>query len=170
MSVDLFKKAGCDTTSLLFGFGETFNYRTCIISGNDRTNEHVIRRELRTLPGQKFSRTNIIRDQQQLAQMGYFDPEQISINPIPNPADNTVDIEYGLVEKPSDQIELSGGWGGFYGFVGANFSSRRIIVKKSSLCIGDPSRTEVRSYSRVRLAAILRELKFAPTGLMFVTD
>ncbi|MEN8247738.1 MAG: POTRA domain-containing protein [Bacteroidota bacterium] len=124
-----------------------------IITGNDRTNEHVIRRELRTLPGQKFSRSNIIRDQQQLAQMGYFDPEQISINPVPNPADNTVDIEYGLVEKPSDQIELSGGWGGFYGFVGTlgltfnNFSVRNIphFDKWRPLPVGDGQKLSVRA-------------------------
>ncbi len=129
-----------------------------IISGNDRTNEHVIRRELRTLPGQKFSRTNIIRDQQQLAQLGYFDPEQIEINPIPNPVDNTVDIEYKLVEKPSDQIELSGGWGGFYGFVGTvgltfnNFSLRNIphFDKWRPLPVGDGQRLSIRAQANGR--------------------
>ncbi len=129
-----------------------------IISGNDRTNEHVIRRELRTLPGQKFSRSNIIRDQQQLAQMGYFDPEQMEINPIPNPVDNTVDIEYKVVEKPSDQIELSGGWGGFYGFVGtvgltfSNFSLRNIphFDKWRPLPVGDGQRLSIRAQANGR--------------------
>ena len=128
------------------------------ITGNDRTNEHVIRRELRTLPGQKFSRTNIIRDQQQLSQLGYFDPEQIDINPIPNPADNTVDINYGLVEKPSDQIELSGGWGGLYGFVGTlgltfnNFSMRNIphFDKWRPLPVGDGQKLSIRAQANGR--------------------
>ena len=70
-----------------------------IIKGNDRTSDHVIRREIRTLPGQKFNRSLLIRTQRELSQMGYFDPEQIGLNPIPNPAEGTVDIEYTLVEK-----------------------------------------------------------------------
>jgi len=103
-----------------------------IIKGNDRTSDHVILREIRTLPGQKFSRTDIIRTQQRLSQLGYFDPEKISINPIPNPANGTVDIEYDLVERPGDQVTLSGGWGGSLGFIGTlglvfnNFSLRKI--------------------------------------------
>lgn len=129
-----------------------------IISGNDRTNDHVILRELRTMPGQKFSRTNIIRDQQQLSQLGYFDPEQIQINPIPNPVDNTVDIEYKVVEKPSDQIELSGGWGGYYGFVGTvgltfnNFSIRNIphFDKWHPLPVGDGQKLSIRAQANGR--------------------
>lgn len=124
-----------------------------IITGNDRTNDHVIRRELRTLPGDLFSRTNIIRDQQQLGTLGYFDPEQIQINPIPNPVDNTVDIEYKLVERPNDQIELSGGWGGFYGFVGTlgltfnNFSLRNVphFDKWHPLPVGDGQKLSIRA-------------------------
>lgn len=123
-----------------------------IITGNDRTNDHVIRRELRTVPGDLFSRTNIIRDQQQLGTLGFFDPEQIQINPIPNPVDNTVDIEYKLVERPNDQIELSGGWGGFYGFVGTlgltfnNFSLRNItnFDKWHPLPVGDGQKLSIR--------------------------
>ncbi len=123
-----------------------------IITGNDRTNDHVIRRELRTVPGDLFSRTNIIRDQQQLGTLGYFDPEQIQINPIPNPVDNTVDIEYKLVERPNDQIELSGGWGGYYGFVGTlgltfnNFSLRNVphFDKWHPLPVGDGQKLSLR--------------------------
>jgi outer membrane protein insertion porin family len=123
-----------------------------IITGNDRTNDHVIRRELRTVPGDLFSRTNIIRDQQQLGTLGYFDPEQIQINPVPNPVDNTVDIEYKLVERPNDQIELSGGWGGFYGFVGTlgltfnNFSLRNVphFDKWHPLPVGDGQKLSIR--------------------------
>lgn len=123
-----------------------------IITGNDRTNDHVIRRELRTVPGDLFSRTNIIRDQQQLGTLGYFDPEQIQINPLPNPVDNTVDIEYKLVERPNDQIELSGGWGGYYGFVGTlgltfnNFSLRNVthFDKWHPLPVGDGQKLSIR--------------------------
>ncbi len=82
------------------------------IKGNTKTNEYVVRRELRTLPGQKFSRSALIRSQNEIARLGYFDPEQIGINPIPNPQDGTVDIEYTVVEKPSDQLELSAGYAG----------------------------------------------------------
>lgn len=82
------------------------------IKGNTKTNEYVVRRELRTLPGQKFSRSALIRSQNEIARLGYFDPEQIGINPVPNPQDGTVDIEYTVVEKPSDQLELSAGYAG----------------------------------------------------------
>ncbi|MFN6943370.1 MAG: outer membrane protein assembly factor BamA [Cytophagaceae bacterium] len=122
------------------------------VSGNTKTNDHVILREIRTLPGQKFSRSDLIRSQRELAQLGYFDPEQINIIPIPNPADGTVDINYGVVEKPSDQIELSGGWGGFFGLVGTvglvfnNFSLRNIPHFKSwnPLPSGDGQRFAIR--------------------------
>ena len=83
-----------------------------IISGNTKTNEHVIRRELRTLPGQKFSRNLVIRSQREIIALGLFDQEQIGVNPIPHPESGTVDIEYTVVEKPSDQLELSAGYGG----------------------------------------------------------
>lgn len=129
-----------------------------IIMGNDRTSDHVIRRELRTRPGQKFSRQNIIRDNQQLAQLGFFDPEQIGINPRPNPADGTVDIEYTLVERPSDQVELSGGWGGAFGFVGTlgltfnNFSLRNITNTKKwrPLPVGDGQKLSLRAQANGR--------------------
>jgi outer membrane protein insertion porin family len=118
------------------------------ISGNTKTHDHVILRELRTIPGQKFSRADLIRTQQALSQMGYFDPEQIGINPVPNPQTATVDIHYSVVEKPSDQIQLSGGWGGYFGFVGTlglvfnNFSAKNITNFKtwSPLPAGDGQR------------------------------
>ncbi|MEM6845221.1 MAG: POTRA domain-containing protein [Bacteroidota bacterium] len=132
--------------------GEQATISKIIITGNDRTNDHVIRREIRTLPGQKFSRELLIRTQRELSQLGYFDPEQIGINPIPNPAEGTVDIEYALVEKPSDQIELSGGWGGFMGFVGTlglvfnNFSVKNIphFDRWRPLPIGDGQKLSLR--------------------------
>jgi outer membrane protein insertion porin family len=128
------------------------------INGNDRTNDHVILRELRTVPGQKFSRQNIIRDNQQLAQLGYFDPEQIDIRPEPNASDGTVDMVYNLVERPSDQVELSGGWGGYYGFVGTlglsfnNFSLRNIpkFDKWRPLPIGDGQKFSIRAQANGR--------------------
>ena len=83
-----------------------------IISGNTKTSEHVIRRELRTYPGQKFNRSQVIRSQREIIALGLFDQEQIGINPIPHPESGTVDIEYTVVEKPSDQLELSAGYGG----------------------------------------------------------
>ncbi len=101
-----------------------------ILEGNTKTSDHVVLREIRTLPGQKFSRSDIIRTQRELSQLGYFNPETIGIQPMPNPSTGTVDIKYTVEEKPSDQIQLSGGWGGFFGFVGTlglvfnNFSIR----------------------------------------------
>ncbi|MFC2124956.1 outer membrane protein assembly factor [Bacteroidota bacterium] len=133
--------------------GRQFDLNKVIIKGNDRTSDHVVYREIRTLPGQKFSRALLIRTQRELSQLGYFDPETIGINPIPNFADGTVDIEYSLTEKPSDQIELSGGWGGYYGFVGTlglvfnNFSLRNVanFDKWRPLPVGDGQRLQLRA-------------------------
>ena len=107
-----------------------------IISGNTKTHEHVARRELRTYPGDLFSKTQIIRSVRELAQLGHFDPEAINPDIRPKPEDGTVDIEYELQEKANDQIELSGGWGAgmFVGSVGlkfANFSVRNILNKEA---------------------------------------
>lgn len=119
-----------------------------LISGNTKTNDHVIQREIRTYPGDKFSRADLIRSQRELSQLGYFDPEKIEIQPKPNPATGTVDIEYNLTEKPSDQLQLSGGYGGYYGLVGSlglafnNFSARNILKfsQWSPLPAGDGQR------------------------------
>lgn len=107
-----------------------------IISGNTKTYENVVRRELYTLPGELFSKTKLMRSYRQIAQLGHFDQERIDINPIPNQENGTVDIKFGLVERPNDQIELSGGWG--YGmFVGSiglkfsNFSAANIFNKNA---------------------------------------
>jgi outer membrane protein insertion porin family len=82
------------------------------VKGNDKTNDHVIFREIRTRPGQLFRRSDIMRTQRELAQLTFFNPEKMNVVPTPNPTDGTVDIEYTVEEKPSDQIELSGGYGG----------------------------------------------------------
>lgn len=125
-----------------------------VIKGNDRTSEHVIRRELFTVPGQKFSRSDIIRSQRQIIGLGYFNQENLGINTPVNPQRGTVDIEYKVEEKPSDQLELSAGWGGF-GVVGTlgvsfnNFSIRNIFKKDawSPLPQGDGQRLSVRAQS-----------------------
>lgn len=108
-----------------------------IIKGNDRTHEHVIRRELYTYPGELFSRDDIIRSVRELANLGHFDPEQIVPSPVnPNQEAGTVDIEYKLVEKANDKIEISGGWGagmiiGSVGLTFTNFSIRNIFNLES---------------------------------------
>lgn len=105
------------------------------ITGNTQTSEHVIRRELRTIPGNKFSRSDIIRSQRQIASLGFFDPEQMGITPTPHPENGTVDIEYRVAEKPSSQLEMSMGWGG-NGLVGTagvsfnNFSTKNIFNRE----------------------------------------
>ncbi len=104
------------------------------VKGNDRTNDHVIIRELYTKPGQLFSRNDIIRTQRELAQLRYFNPEKLGIDYTPNPQDGTVDLEYTVEETSSDQIELSGGWGygrivGTLGLSFNNFSARRFFKK-----------------------------------------
>ena len=82
-----------------------------IINGNDRLYEDIVRRELRTKPGQLFSREDLMRSVREIAQMGHFDPENMNPRPIPDPDNGTVDIEYNLVSKANDQIEFSAGWG-----------------------------------------------------------
>ncbi|HMQ59091.1 MAG TPA: outer membrane protein assembly factor BamA [Flavilitoribacter sp.] len=124
-----------------------------VIAGNDRTHEHVIRRELRTLPGEKFSRTDIIRSQRQIVNLGYFNPESLGINTPVNPQRGTVDIEYKVEEKPSDQLELSAGWGGNRRVIGTlgvsfnNFSLRNIFNKEAwhPLPQGDGQRLSLRA-------------------------
>ncbi|WP_460974363.1 outer membrane protein assembly factor BamA [Spirosoma knui] len=131
--------------------GKQATINRIILNGNTKTSDHVVMRTIRTLPGQKFSKTNLIRTQRELATLGYFDPEKIGINPVPQ-NDGTVDIEYSVEEKPSDQIELSGGWGGYVGFVGTlgltfnNFSARNIpnFSAWRPLPAGDGQRVQLR--------------------------
>ena len=82
-----------------------------IINGNDRLYEDIVRRELRTKPGELFSKDDLQRSAREIAQMGHFDPESMNVNPIPDPENGTVDIEYNLTSKANDQIEFSAGWG-----------------------------------------------------------
>ena len=117
--------------------GKPAYFNRITVVGNDRTNDHVIYRELRTKPGALYSKDQVVRSVRELGQLGFFDPEQISPdfkNVDPNAG--TVDIEYGLVEKGASQIELQGGYGGG-GFIGTlglsfnNFSMRNIWNKEA---------------------------------------
>lgn len=129
-----------------------------IISGNERTSDHVIRRELSTIPGQKFRRSDIIRTQQQLSTMGYFNPQKVEQDIRPNMTDGTVDIEWKVEEQSNDQVELSGGWGGYYGFVGTvgltfnNFSLRNVphLDKWKPLPVGDGQKVSLRAQASGR--------------------
>ena len=113
--------------------GKQATINQVMITGNTKTNEHVVRRELYTRPGELFSKTDIIRSVREIATLGHFNPETISPTPIPDPVNGTVDLEYRLEERSNDQLELSGGWGGYYGLVGsiglrfANFSASRFL-------------------------------------------
>jgi outer membrane protein insertion porin family len=127
-----------------------FNKITVV--GNDKTNDHVIYRELRTKPGQKYSKESLIRTIREIGQLGFFDPEAIDPKfKNVDAAAGTVDIEYNLVEKGSSQIELQGGYGGG-GFIGTlglsfnNFSVRNIFNKDAykPLPMGDGQRMSLR--------------------------
>lgn len=133
-----------------------------IIKGNDRTSEHVIRRELFTRPGDKFSRSDIIRSQREIINLGYFNQENLGINTPVNPERGTVDIEYTVEEKPSDQLELSAGYqpaiagfttrGSIIGTLGVtfnNFSVRNIKNREAwnPLPQGDGQRFSIRGQS-----------------------
>lgn len=146
-------KDSIDLEMRLFeGKQATINKVTVV--GNTKTNDHVILREIRTKPGQLFRRSDIIRSQRELSQLGYFDPEKMNVTPTPNPATGTVDIEYTVEEKPSDQIELSGGYGnkqvvGTLGITFNNFSARNFFKKEAwrPLPSGDGQRLSVRAQS-----------------------
>ena len=136
--------------------GKPATLNNIIINGNDLTNERVIRRQLFTYPGNLFSQTEFERSIREIASMGQFDPEAI-MDPakgwsiLPNEMDNTVDIVYNVTEKPSSQLELSGGWGGntFVATVGVsfnNFSTRRLFDKTAwrPVPLGDAQNLSVR--------------------------
>lgn len=138
------------------------------ITGNDKTKEYVIRRELRTIPGEKFRRSDLIRSQREIANLNYFNQETIGINPVPNPTDGTVDINYSVEEKSSDQLELSAGWGGGIGLTGTvgvtfnNFSLKNILKREAwdPLPSGDGQKLSLRFQSNGRA---FRSLNFSFT-------
>ncbi len=134
--------------------GKQARIKNITVVGNTKTSDHVIIRDLYTKPGDLFSRDAVIRSQRELSQKGYFDPEKLNVNPKPNPADGTVDIEYVVAEKPSDQIQLSGGWGagqlvGTLGVSFNNFSLRKMFKKGawSPLPAGDGQKLSIRAQS-----------------------
>jgi outer membrane protein insertion porin family len=117
--------------------GKPAYFKNISVSGNDKTNDAVIYRELRTRPGQLYSKSNIVRTIRELGQLGYFDAQQISPDlKNVNPTDGTLDVEYTVVEKGASQIELQGGYGGG-GFIGTlglsfnNFAMKDIFNKKA---------------------------------------
>ena len=115
--------------------GPQATIKNVTIAGNDKTNEYVIRRELFTIPGDKFSRQDIIRTTRQIANLGFFNQEKINPGITPNQDDGTVDINWTVEEKSGNQLELSAGWGGGIGLTGtvgitfANFSIKNIFHK-----------------------------------------
>ena len=136
---------------------------TITIKGNTKTNDYVILREIRTKPGDLFNKADIMRTQRELAQLGYFNEQAFQVNPLPNPSKGTVDIEYVVEEKNSDQIELSGGYGGagptssgrIIGTLGLtfnNFSTSNFFKKDAwaPLPGGDGQRLSIRAQSNGR--------------------
>ncbi len=136
--------------------GKPATLNNIVINGNDLTNERVIRRQIFTRPGYLFSQTDFEGSIREIASMGQFDPESImeygkGYSIIPNQLNNTVDLVYNVTEKPSSQLELSGGWGGntFVATVGVsfnNFSTRRFFDKSAwrPVPLGDAQNLAVR--------------------------
>ena len=136
--------------------GKPATLNNIIINGNDLTNERVIRRQLFTRPGDLFTQTAFERSIREIASMGQFDPESITdpntgYSIIQDPMNSTVDLVYNVTEKPSSQLELSGGWGGntFVATVGVsfnNFSTRRFFDKTAwrPVPLGDAQNLAIR--------------------------
>ncbi len=136
--------------------GKQATLNNIIINGNDLTHEKVVRRQVFTRPGYLFSQTDFERSIREIASLGQFDPEAITdpstgYSIIPNQLNNTVDIVYNVTEKPSSQLELSGGWGGntFVATVGVtfnNFSTRKMLDKSAwrPVPLGDAQNLSIR--------------------------
>ena len=135
--------------------GKQATLNNIIINGNDLTNERVVRRQIFTRPGYLFSQSDFERSIREIASLGQFDAEAImgegGYSVIPDQLNNTVDIVYNVTEKPSSQLELSGGWGGrtFVATVGVsfnNFSTRRIMDKSAwrPVPLGDAQNLAIR--------------------------
>jgi len=134
--------------------GKQFRIGRVDVRGNTKTSDHVIRREIRTMPGDLFSRTDVMRTQRELNQLNYFNPEAFGINPTQDPEKGVVDIEYVVEEKPTDQIELQGGWGGgrIVGSLGVTFNNFALgkAFKKGAwrpVPMGDGQRVSIRAQS-----------------------
>src|SRR5690606_27269862 len=110
-------------------------FNNITVKGNDKTNDRVIYRELRTRPGQKWNKELVVRTVRELGQLGFFDPEAINPKILnPDPVAGTVDVEWNVVERGASQVQLQGGYGGG-GFIGTlalsfnNFSIGSIFDK-----------------------------------------
>jgi len=132
--------------------GKPAYFNKISVTGNDKTNDHVIYRELRTRPGALYRKSDVIRTIRELGQLGFFDAQQISPNFLnPNPTEGTLDMEYSVVERGSSQIELHGGYGGG-GFIGTlglsfnNFSIKDIFNKEAytPIPMGDGQKLSLR--------------------------
>jgi outer membrane protein insertion porin family len=138
--------------------GPQARIKNVTIAGNEKTKDYVVRRELRTVPGELFSRSQLIRSQRELGNLQFFNQEKINPGVVPNPEDGTVDINWQLEEKSADQLELSAGWGGGIGLTGTmgvtfnNFSVRNIWKKSAwdPLPTGDGQKLSVRLQSNGR--------------------
>src|SRR6202012_5874457 len=138
--------------------GPQYTINRVILKGNDVTNDKVVMREIRTTPGQKFNKDQLIRSTREISQLGNFDEQKTEPKPTNiNPQDGTVDIIFNVVEKPSDQIELSGGFGGgqIVGTLGLtfnNFSIKNIFHLKDykPLPKGDGEKLSLRGQSSGR--------------------
>lgn len=138
--------------------GPQARIKNVTVAGNERTKDHVVIRELRTLPGELFSRTDLIRSQRELANLQYFNQETITPNVVPDANDGTVDINWKVEERSSDQLELSAGWGGGIGLTGTlgvtfnNFSIKNIWKKSAwdPLPTGDGQKLSLRVQSNGR--------------------
>ena len=132
--------------------GKPAYFNSVSVVGNDKTNDHVIYRELRTRPGQLYSKANVVRTVRELGQLGFFDAQEISPNfNNPNPVEGTIDMEYSVKETGSSQIELQGGYGGggFIGTLGLSFNNFSIkdIFKKDAykpIPMGDGQKLSLR--------------------------
>ncbi|ALJ06847.1 outer membrane protein assembly factor BamA [Pseudalgibacter alginicilyticus] len=106
--------------------GKPAYFNSVTVVGNDKTNDHVIYREIRTRPGQLYSKANVMRTVREFGQLGFFDAQEITPNfNNPNPNEGTIDMEYSVKETGSSQIELQGGYGGggFIGTLGLSFNN-----------------------------------------------
>lgn len=138
--------------------GPQARIKNVTIAGNEKTKDYVIRRELRTIPGELFNRSEVIRSVRELSNLQYFNQEKINPGVVPNAEDGTVDINWTLEEKSSDQLELSAGWGGGIGLTGTlgvsfnNFSIRNILHKEAwdPLPQGDGQKLSLRYQSNGR--------------------
>ena len=124
------------------------------VVGNTKVKDHVIMREIRSLPGSMFKRSDIIRTQEEFNRLGFFNPETLGVNPSPDPETGTVDIEYSVESKSSDQLELQGGWGngmvvGAFSVIFNNFSTTKFFNRSSWRPIpsGDGKKIRLRAAS-----------------------